>query len=86
MDDSLRKLHQVLYNYYFKNRSMPHWNVLIRTTGKSKKQLHSILNNMQEAGILEWFDSEAETIKLLQLPGNSSKEASNDAERYFTEY
>lgn len=85
MEDSYRKLHQVLYNYYSKHRSMPAWNVLIRSTGKPKDQLQRVLDAMQAAGLLEWMESNPATIKLLQLPGQPVKKEA-DGQRYFTEY
>lgn len=85
MEDSHRKLHQVLYNYYSKHRLMPAWSVLIRSTGKPKAQLQRVLDAMQAAGLLEWMESNPATIKLLQLPGQRVKNEA-DGQRYFTEY
>ena len=36
MNDLERKLLQILYNYFSKNRVIPSWTVLLQTTGKSK--------------------------------------------------
>lgn len=85
MEDSHRKLHQVLYNYNAKHRSMPTWNMLMRSTGKSKDQLQRVLDAMQAVGLLEWLESNPATIKLLQLPGQRVKNEA-DGQRYFTEY
>lgn len=53
IEDRQRKLHRVLYNYYSSHRKMPTWDVLIRSTGKSKLQFTEVVDNMQIVGILK---------------------------------
>lgn len=86
MNDSERKLVRILYNHFSKNRCMPGWTFLIRSTGKTKPQLIDTLDGLQVTGVLTWSEQEPTTIQLLQLPEQHKKAPAVSAERYYTEY